>query len=146
MVNKFTSSRHVRNKDAYSPDGQIGLRPDRATIAYTTKVKQAFKGIPVVIGGIEASLRRLVHYDYWQDKVRGSILLDSKADLLVHGMGEHQVIENCKNRLKAGKSIKDCRDINGVLYALGAKDFAAQRCHFASLFRRMPKMVVPLQQ
>ena len=120
MVNKF-SSRHVRNKDAYSPDGQIGLRPDRATIAYTAKVKQAFKGVPVVIGGIEASLRRLVHYDYWQDKIRGSILLDSKADLLVHGMGEHQVVE-IANRLNAGQQIKDCWDINGVLYALGAKD------------------------
>ena len=121
MVNKFTSSRHVRNKSAYSPDGQIGLRPDRATIAYTAKVKQAFKGVPVVIGGIEASLRRLVHYDYWQDKIRGSILLDSKADLLVHGMGEHQVVE-IANRLNAGQQIKDCWDINGVLYALGAKD------------------------
>ncbi|MGC6509906.1 MAG: YgiQ family radical SAM protein [Myxococcota bacterium] len=121
MVNKFTSSRHVRNKDAYSPDGQIGLRPDRATIAYTAKVKQAFKGVPVVIGGIEASLRRLVHYDYWQDKIRGSILLDSKADLLVHGMGEHQVVE-IANRLKSGKTVKECWDINGVLYALGAKD------------------------
>jgi uncharacterized radical SAM protein YgiQ len=121
MVNRFTASRHFRTKDAYSPDGKIGLRPDRATIPYTSRAKQAFPGVPVVIGGIEASLRRLVHYDFWQDKIRGSILLDSKADLLVHGMGEKQVTE-IANRLKSGKSIKDCRDINGVLYALGKND------------------------
>ena len=121
MVNRFTSSRHLRNKDAYSPGGKMGLRPDRATIPYTSRVKQAFPKIPVVIGGIEASLRRLVHYDFWQDKIRGSILLDAKADLLVHGMGEHQVVE-IANRLRDGRSIKECRDINGVLYALGAKE------------------------
>jgi len=121
MVNRFTASRHLRNKDAYSLDGKTGMRPDRATIPYTSRVKQAFPGIPVVIGGIEASLRRLVHYDFWQDKIRGSIILDAKADLLVHGMGEHQVIE-IANRLKSGRSIKECRDINGVLYALGAKE------------------------
>ena len=121
MVNKFTSSRHVRNKDAYSPAGQIGMRPDRATIPYTAKVKQAFKGLPVIIGGIEASLRRLVHYDFWQDRIRGSIILDAKADLLVYGMGEHQVVEIAR-RLEAGLSIKECRDIPGVLYALGGKE------------------------
>lgn len=121
MVNKFTSSRHLRNKDAYSPGGQTGNRPDRATISYTAKCKEAFKGIPVIIGGIEASLRRLVHFDFWQDKIRGSIILDAKADLLVHGMGEHQVVEIAR-RLEAGKSIKDCRDINGTLYALGGKE------------------------
>ena len=93
MVNRFTASRHLRSKDAYSPGGKMGQRPDRATIPYTSRVKQAFPGVPVIIGGIEASLRRLVHYDFWQDKIRGSIILDAKADLLVHGMGEHQVVE-----------------------------------------------------
>ena len=121
MVNKFTSSRHIRTKDAYSPAGTIGLRPDRATIPYTAMARQAFPGVPVILGGIEASLRRLVHYDYWQDKIRGSILLDAKADLLVHGMGENQVIEIAK-RLNRGQNIKDCRNIPGTLYALGAKD------------------------
>ena len=98
----------------------MDLRPDRATIPYTSMAKQVFKGVPIVIGGIEASLRRLVHYDFWQDKIRGSILLDSKADLLVYGMGEHQVLEIAK-RLKRGRSIKECRDIPGVTYALGAR-------------------------
>ena len=121
MVNRFTAARHLRNKDAYSPDGQMDLRPNRATIPYTTMAKQAFKGVPVVIGGIEASLRRLVHYDFWQDKIRGSILLDAKADLLVYGMGEHQVIEIAK-RLEAGKGPVACRDIPGVAYALGGKE------------------------
>ncbi|MEA1911175.1 MAG: YgiQ family radical SAM protein, partial [Spirochaetota bacterium] len=88
MVNKYTSAKKVRKKDAYSPGGASGLRPDRASIVYTSRIKQAYKGIPVILGGIEASLRRLGHYDYWSDKVRKSILLDSKADILVYGMGE----------------------------------------------------------
>ena len=121
MVNRFTASRHLRSKDAYSPNGEMDLRPDRATIPYTSMAKQVFKGIPIVIGGIEASLRRLVHYDFWQDKLRGSLLLDSKADLLVYGMGEHQVLEIAQ-RLKKGLKIKDCRDIPGIVYALGAKE------------------------
>src|SRR5688500_5934553 len=91
MVNHYTASRRIRNDDAYSPGGKAGLRPDRATIAYAGRVKQAFPGVPVVVGGIEASLRRFAHYDYWQDRMRRSILLDAKADLLVHGMGERAV-------------------------------------------------------
>ena len=121
MVNRFTAARHLRTKDAYSPAGKMDCRPDRATIPYTAMAKQVFKGIPIVIGGIEASLRRLVHYDFWQDKMRGSIILDSKADLLVYGMGEHQILEIAR-RLQKGKSIKECRDIPGITYALGAKD------------------------
>lgn len=121
MVNRFTASRHLRNKDAYSPDGKMDTRPNRATIPYTAMVKQACKGVPVILGGIEASLRRLVHYDFWQEKLRGSILLDAKADLLVYGMGEHQVVE-IANRLRDGKNISECRDIPGVCYLLGAKE------------------------
>jgi uncharacterized radical SAM protein YgiQ len=83
QVNRFTASRRLRSSDAYSPGGQVGLRPDRATIPYVSRVKQAFPGVPVVVGGVEASLRRFVHYDFWQDKIRGSILLEAKADLLV---------------------------------------------------------------
>ncbi len=121
MVNRYTASRRLRSSDAYSPGGQAGSRPDRATIAYTGRCRQAYKGVPVVIGGIEASLRRLVHYDFWQDKLRGSILLDAKADLLVHGMGELAVVEIAR-RLAAGRSITECRDIQGTAWAAGAKD------------------------
>ena len=121
MVNKYTASRRLRTSDAYSPGGQIGTRPDRATIAYTTRVKQAYKGVPVVVGGVEASLRRFAHFDFWQEKIRGSILLDSKADLLVFGMGEYTIID-IATRLKNGESVSSCRSIPGVCWAAGAKD------------------------
>jgi uncharacterized radical SAM protein YgiQ len=121
MVNKYTASKRLRRNDAYSPGGDMGMRPDRATIPYVSRIRQAFKGVPVVIGGVEASLRRLAHFDFWQNKVRGSILLDSKADLLVHGMGEHAVVDIAR-RLRAGQTVVDCRDISGVAYALGAKE------------------------
>jgi len=120
MVNKFTASRRLRSTDAYTPGGKVGSRPDRATIPYTSKARQAYPGVPVVIGGVEASLRRLVHYDFWQDRVRGSILLDAKADLLLYGMAENAVVEVAR-RLDAGQTIESCRDIPGTAYALGAK-------------------------
>ncbi len=88
MLNHYTAARKVRNDDAYSPGGQPGRRPDRATLAYCQRAREAYRGVPVVAGGVEASLRRLAHYDFWSDKVRRSILLDAKADLLVFGMGE----------------------------------------------------------
>ncbi len=121
MVNKFTASRRLRTNDAYSPGGVVGMRPDRATIPYVSRARHAYKGVPVIIGGVEASLRRLVHYDYWQDRVRGSILVDSKADLLLHGMAENTVVEIAQ-RLDAGRSIKECRDIPGVAWLTGGKD------------------------
>ena len=121
MVNRYTASRRLRSSDAYAPGGAVDGRPDRATIAFTGRCRQAFPGVPVVVGGVEASLRRLVHYDFWQDKIRGSILLDAKADLLVYGMGERQVIEIAR-RLRDGREIRDCRDIPGTAYALGAKE------------------------
>lgn len=120
MVNHYTASRRIRTDDAYTPGGVAGLRPDRACIAYSNRVKQAFPGVPVVLGGIEASLRRFAHYDYWSDKMRRSILLDAKADLLVHGMGELPIVEIAE-RLRAGKSITECRDIAGVAWAMGKK-------------------------
>ncbi len=120
QVNKFTASRRLRSSDAYAPGGQMGQRPDRATIPFTARCKQAFKGVPVVIGGIEASLRRLVHYDFWQNRLRGSILIDSKADLLVHGMGEYAILDIAR-RLADGGTIEDCRDIPGTAYWLGSK-------------------------
>src|SRR5207344_3258963 len=93
MINHYTANRKVRNADAYSPGGRIGLRPDRATLAYCQRAREAFSGVPVVAGGVEASLRRIAHYDYWSDTVRRSIVLDAKADLVGFGMGEHQIVE-----------------------------------------------------
>ncbi len=121
MINHYTANRKVRNDDAYSPGGQIGMRPDRATLAYCQRAREAYKGVPVIAGGVEASLRRLGHYDYWSDKVRRSILLDCKADLLVFGMGEEAIVEIAA-RLGAGQNPKDLRDMRGVAYALGATE------------------------
>jgi len=121
MINHYTANRKVRNDDAYSPGGRIGMRPDRATLAYCQRARQAYKGVPVIAGGVEASLRRLGHFDYWSDKVRRSILLDCKADLLVFGMGEEGVVEIAR-RLDAGQTVRDLRDMRGVAYVLGASE------------------------
>ena len=121
MINHYTANKKVRNDDAYSPGGRIGLRPDRATMPYCQRAREAFPGVPVVAGGVEASLRRLAHYDYWSDTVKRSILLDSKADLVVFGMGEQPIVEIAR-RLKAGETVKNLRDMRGVAYALGAKE------------------------
>ena len=121
MINHYTANRKVRNDDAYSPGGRIGRRPDRATLAYCQRAREAYKGVPVIAGGVEASLRRLAHYDYWSDKVRRSILLDCKADLVAYGMGEESILEIAR-RLDAGQTVKDLRDMRGVAYALGASE------------------------
>ncbi len=121
MINHYTANKKVRNDDAYSPGGKIGLRPDRATMPYCQRAREAFPGVPVIAGGVEASLRRLAHYDYWSDTVKRSILLDSKADLVVFGMGEQSIVEIAR-RLESGQSVKDLRDMRGVAYALGAKE------------------------
>jgi uncharacterized radical SAM protein YgiQ len=121
LINHYTANKKVRNDDAYSPGGKIGRRPDRATLAYCQRAREAFSGVPVIAGGVEASLRRLAHYDYWSDTVKRSILLDSKADLVVYGMGEKTIVE-IADRLKTGKSLKDLRDLRGIAYALGAKE------------------------
>jgi uncharacterized radical SAM protein YgiQ len=121
MINHYTANRKVRNDDAYSPGGKIGLRPDRATLSYCHRAREAFKGVPVIAGGVEASLRRLAHYDYWSDKVRKSILLDAKADLVVFGMGENAIVEIAQ-RLQAGEAVKSLRDMRGVAYVLGASE------------------------
>jgi uncharacterized radical SAM protein YgiQ len=121
MINHYTANRKVRNDDAYSPDGRIGRRPDRATLAYCQRSREAFPGVPVVAGGVEASLRRLAHYDYWSDTVRRSILLDSKADLVAFGMGERTILEIARG-LAAGKTVKELRDLRGVAYRLGASE------------------------
>ncbi|NLX96818.1 MAG: YgiQ family radical SAM protein [Rhodopirellula sp.] len=121
MINHYTAQRKVRNDDAYSPGGQIGRRPDRATLAYCQRAREAFSGVPIIAGGVEASLRRLAHYDYWSDKVRRSILLDSKADLVVFGMGERALIEILR-RLAQGLPLDELRDIRGVAYRMGARE------------------------
>ncbi|WP_337173817.1 YgiQ family radical SAM protein [Paludisphaera sp.] len=121
MINRYTANKKVRNDDAYSPGGRINLRPDRATIPYCQRAREAFPGVPVVAGGVEASLRRLAHYDYWSDTVKRSILMDSKADLVVFGMGEQQIVEIAR-RLQAGETVKDLRDMRGVAYAMGASE------------------------
>lgn len=121
MINHYTANKKVRNDDAYSPGGQIGLRPDRATLAYCQRAREAFPGVPVIAGGVEASLRRLAHYDYWSDKVRRSILLDAKADAVVYGMGEEAILEIAR-RLSTGQTIKDLRDMRGLAYARGAAE------------------------
>src|SRR6476661_8908884 len=121
MINHYPANRNVRNDDAYSPGGRIGRRPDRATLAYCQRAREAFPGVPVIAGGVEASLRRLAHYDYWSDTVKRSILLDSKADLVVFGMGEQPIVEIAR-RLAAGQAVRDLRDMHGVAYALGARD------------------------
>jgi uncharacterized radical SAM protein YgiQ len=125
MLNHYTANRKVRNDDAYSPDGKIGRRPDRATLAYCQRAREAFKGVPIIAGGVEASLRRFAHYDYWSDKVRRSILMDAKPDLLVYGMGERPVIEIVK-RLAAGETIDQLRDIRGTAFRLGANEAKAE--------------------
>src|SRR5437762_12647153 len=121
LINHYTANRKLRNDDAYSPGGRIGLRPDRATLPYCHRAREAFPGVPIIAGGVEASLRRLAHYDYWSDTVRRSILLDSKADLLVFGMGENAIVEIAQ-RLVSGQSVRELRDMRGVAYAMGASE------------------------
>lgn len=115
MVNHYTVAKKLRRKDAYSPGGKMGMRPDRASIVYSQKAREAYKKVPIILGGLEASLRRLSHYDYWENRVRRSILLDSRADLLVYGMGEKQVVEIAE-ALDSGLSISDLTFIKGTVY------------------------------
>lgn len=115
MLNHYTARKNRRKNDAYSPGGKIGMRPDRATIVYTNLIKQIYNDIPVIIGGVEASLRRLVHYDYWDNSLRRSILIDSKADLLIFGMAEFQ-IKRVANMLNENKDWDEINNIPGVCY------------------------------
>ena len=115
MVNHYTASKKRRSDDAYAPGNKAGQRPDRATIVYCNRIREAFGKIPILIGGIEASLRRFAHYDYWDDKIRRSILLDSKADILMYGMGERQIVE-IADCLASGMDVKDITYIAGTCY------------------------------
>ncbi|MCL2617254.1 MAG: YgiQ family radical SAM protein, partial [Defluviitaleaceae bacterium] len=115
MVNHYSVSLHKRKADAYSAGGALGKRPNRATIVYCNKIREAFRDMPIVIGGLEASLRRLAHYDYWDNSVRRSILLDSAADLLVYGMGEHQIVEIAE-ALDSGLDVRHITFIAGTVF------------------------------
>lgn len=114
-LNTYASMGNKRREDVYSPGGKLGLRPDRPLVVYSQRVREAYKGIPIVLGGLEASLRRLVHYDYITDKLQRSVLADAKADLLVHGMGETAILEILR-RLDSGKTLNDLHDIAGTSY------------------------------
>ena len=124
MINRYTADRKLRSDDAYTPGGGGGQRPDRATLVYTQRCQEAFNEVPVVIGGIEASLRRIAHYDYWQDKVRRSILVDSKADLLVYGNAERAIVE-IAHRLAAREPIRQLTDIRGTAFVRRRDDMSA---------------------
>ena len=115
MVNRYTADRKIRSNDAYTPDGAGGKRPDRAVTVYAQRAREAYKDIPIIIGGIEASLRRIAHFDYWSDTVRRSVLLDAKADLLVYGNGERQIVE-IAHRLAGGEAIAALTDIRGTAF------------------------------
>jgi uncharacterized radical SAM protein YgiQ len=116
MVNRYTADRRLRRDDAYTPDGVGGRRPDRSVIVYAHRLREAFPGVPLVLGGIEASLRRIAHFDYWQEKVRRSVLLDARGDLLVFGNGERQIVE-IAHRLAAGETMETMQDIRGTAFA-----------------------------
>ena len=124
MVAHYTAARKRRHDDAYSPGNRAGLRPDRATIVYSNRVREAFGDIPLVIGGLEASLRRYAHYDYWEDKVRRSILVDSQADLLTYGMGERATREIAA-RLAAGTPVGEITDVKGTCFLAARPDACA---------------------
>lgn len=123
MVNHYTSMKKRRHNDSYTPGGVSGKRPDRAVIVYANKIREAYKDSAIIIGGIEASLRRLSHYDYWDDSVRRSVLMDSSADLLIYGMGEHQIIEVAE-ALEGGINIKDITYIKGTVFKTKDKSLA----------------------
>ena len=115
MVNHYTVSKKRRNQDAYTPGGVIGKRPDYATIVYCNLIRKVYKKVPIIIGGIEASLRRLAHYDYWSNTLKHSILMDSQANILIYGMGEHSVVE-IADALDSGLAVEDITYVHGTVY------------------------------
>ena len=129
MVNRYTADRRVRSNDAYTPDGVGGKRPDRSVVVYSQRAREAYKGVPIIIGGIEASLRRIAHYDYWSDRVRRSILPDSKADMLIYGNAERAIVE-VAHRLAAGEAISDIQDVRatGFMRAAVPDDWVELDC------------------
>ena len=123
LLNKFTAAKKVRHEDAYSPGGQAGHRPERATIVYCNRLRELYPDVPIIIGGIEASLRRMAHYDYWSNAIRRSILVDSQADLLIYGMGERAILESAAD-LQQGVEVANIQDVHGTCYRVPNKDYA----------------------
>ena len=121
MVNHYSVSKKRRSQDAYTPGGVMGRRPDYATVVYGNLIRRTYPDVPVIIGGIEASLRRLGHYDYWSNKVKRSILLDSQADLISYGMGEHSIVE-IADALNAGIAVKDITFVDGTVFTTKTLD------------------------
>lgn len=121
MVNRYTANRRLRSEDAYSPDGRHDMRPDYPTVVYTQILKRLYPDVPVVLGGIEASMRRLTHYDYWQDRLRKCILCDSGADMILYGMGEKSILRLAEE-LRTGKDIHDIKDIPQTVYLCGESE------------------------
>ena len=115
MVNHYSVSKKRRQKDAYTPGGEMGKRPDYAAVVYCNLIRQAYKEVPIIVGGIEASLRRLAHYDYWSNSLKRSVLMDSGADLISYGMGEHSIVE-IADALNAGMNVKDITFVDGTCY------------------------------
>jgi len=134
MVSNLTAGLKPREKDVYSPGGKRGLRPNKATLTYANRIKEAYPDVPIVLGGIEASLRRFAHYDYLSNKVRQSILADAPASLLVYGMGELQIIEIAK-RLQAGEDIKEIRNIPGTVWKMEVKEWKAKKAEKAPFLK-----------
>ena len=114
-VNRYTADKKIRSDDAYSPNGAAGKRPDRATIVYAQRCREAYPDCPIILGGIEASLRRMAHFDYWSEKVRRSVLVDAKADLLIYGNAERAIVE-IAHRMAQGEAPKDIRNVRGTVF------------------------------
>lgn len=128
MVAHYTAAKKKRSYDYYSPGGKPGLRPDRATIVYSNRIREAYGDIPIILGGIEASLRRFAHYDYWDDKVRRSLLVDSRADMITYGMGEKILVAVAK-LLDRGVPIRKIRDVRGTVFLIKK----GERVHFPAV-------------
>ncbi len=137
MLSNYTASKKPRRQDAYSPAGIGGKRPDRAVIVYANRCREAYKGVPVILGGIEASLRRFVHYDYWDNSLRRSVLLDSKADLLIYGMAEIAVLEAAQS-LRDGIPVREIRNIRGTVFPAGIKDYDTWRSEYSGPVIEIP--------
>ena len=142
MLNRLTAQKKNRSEDQYSPGGRTNCRPDRATIVYAQRCREAYPEVPIILGGIEASLRRIAHFDYWSEKVRRSILFDSKADLLVFGMGERPIME-VADRMRRGERIQDIRDVRGTAYTISDEEMRAHEADPAKRAADRKTVVLP---
>ena len=142
MLNRLTAQKRNRSEDQYSPGGRTGCRPDRATVAYAQRCREAYPDVPVILGGIEASLRRIAHYDYWSDTVRRSMLVDAKADLLVFGMGERPIWE-VADRLRRGERIADIRDVRGTAFLVSDAEMRRHEADPARMVADRRTVVLP---